>query len=95
MLGKGYTLLTRRYKARHGEIDIVAMDGDTLVFVEVKMRSGFFELPEDSVTSMKIDRFQQAVAEYFESTGTPEVAARYDLVGVSPTGIKHYKDAFR
>ena len=36
---RGYSILARRYRTRHGEIDIVAMDDDVLVFVEVKARS--------------------------------------------------------
>ena len=36
---RGYAILARRYRTRHGEIDIVARDGDTIVFVEVKLKT--------------------------------------------------------
>ena len=48
---QGYAILARRYRTRVGEIDIVAQDGETLVFVEVKTRtSGNFGVPAEAVT---------------------------------------------
>ncbi len=91
LLSLGYTLVTRRFKSRHGEIDIIALDGDVLVFVEVKARSSEVVSPEESVTRVKAARFESAVAEYFSKTGQPEMPARYDLIAVRPNRLDHYK----
>ena len=51
---KGYKVVASRFRLFHGEIDLIAWDGDTLVFVEVKARtSDDFGLPEESVTPAK------------------------------------------
>lgn len=52
---KGYKILQRNFHSRFGEIDIIAQEGNTLVFVEVKTRWGqSFGLPEESITPWKI-----------------------------------------
>jgi len=93
LLSLGYTLITRRFKTRHGEIDIVALDGETIVFVEVKYRSGGLVSPEESVTDLKSSRFQAAVEEYFSKADQPEMPARYDLIAIDQTGLRHHKNA--
>ena len=51
---RGYAILHRRYRTRYGELDIVALDGGVLVFVEVRARgSGRFGNPAESVTAQK------------------------------------------
>ena len=50
LLDLGYTLITRRAKTARGELDIVCLDGECLVFVEVKSRSGNWETPEEGGT---------------------------------------------
>lgn len=55
LLEKGYKILQKNFRSKFGEIDIVAMDGDCLVFVEVKTRwNKNFGLPEEAVTQSKI-----------------------------------------
>ena len=49
LLEQGYTLVTRRFSSKGGEIDLVALDGETMVFVEVKARSGKFGTPEEAI----------------------------------------------
>lgn len=93
LLSLGYTIVTRRFHAVGGEIDIIAMDGDTLVFVEVKFRrSG---APESAVGFTKVQRFNQAVESYLQMTGAFSAQVRYDLIAVTPTEIRHHKGAFR
>lgn len=94
LLGLGYTVVTRRFTTRVGEIDIVALDGDTLVFVEVKWRRKG-DAPEQSVGWTKRQRFHQAVEEYYTKTGQPPLSGRYDIVAVTPDGLRHIQDAFR
>lgn len=93
LLNLGYTLITRRFKTRHGEIDLIALDGETLVFVEVKYRASKTVSPEESVTDLKSARFQSAVAEYFSKTDQPPMPARYDLIAIDQAGLRHHKNA--
>lgn len=97
LLSRGYLIVTRRFKCRHGEIDLVVLDqsgvNDQLVFVEVKYRSE--ASPESAVGWTKRRHFDEAVIEYYGKVGQPALPARYDIVAVSPEGIKHIQDAFR
>ncbi len=62
---KGYRLISRNYRCRYGEIDIIAVDKETLVFVEVKARSGFrYGTPLEAVSLKKIVKISQ-VGEHF------------------------------
>ncbi|MBZ0212430.1 MAG: YraN family protein [Nitrospirae bacterium] len=93
LLAKGLTLLTRRFKSGRGEIDLIALDGERLVFVEVKARRN----PDDalsSVTPAKIQRLVDAAARYAESAGLDH-EWRFDVVVVCPDAIHHYPDAFQ
>ena len=99
LLSLGYTIVTRRFKSRRGEIDIVAIDPaqsqETLVFVEVKMRTQPGQIPENAVGWSKKQHFHQAVKEYFEKTGHPELPARYDVISIDPEGIRHFINDFQ
>jgi putative endonuclease len=97
---RGYTILVRRYRTPHGEIDIVARQGVFLVFVEVKARQGDrFGDPEEAVTSLKQDRLVRMAADYLARHGLDEVPCRFDVVGIStvsdPPTITVIEDAFR
>ncbi len=94
LLERGYVLLTRRYKSRFGEVDLVALDGETLVLVEVRMRSGG-ETPERSVTPRKIARFHSAADQYIAESGVGDRPVRYDFVAITSTGAHLIQDAFR
>lgn len=62
---KGYKIIERNFTIRGGEIDIVAIDGDALVFVEVKTRSSHqFGLPAESINYYKI-KFLQRAAKFY------------------------------
>ena len=96
----GYLIIERRYRTRHGEIDIVADDGGTVVFVEVKTKSdGSFGDPVEEVTPQK----QRQIISMGESYATyccpPTTPCRFDVVAVDcsmePPAITIYKDAFR
>lgn len=94
LTGAGYTVVTRRYKARHGEIDLVALDGDTLVFVEVKSRSAPGYLPEASIGERKLKALWAAAREYLAAMGETERTCRFDLVALDRDGLRHHVDAF-
>ena len=62
-----YKILERNFRIRGGEIDIIALDGQTLVYVEVKTRSSHrFGLPEESVTPWKI-KFLERAAKFYRN----------------------------
>ncbi|MDP2720695.1 MAG: YraN family protein [bacterium] len=80
---QGYKILERNFHSRFGEIDIVAQDADTLVFVEVKTRwSKEFGLPEESVGARKLKSIEK-VGQYFRLLH-PEVPSseRIDVVAI-------------
>lgn len=95
LLGLGYTIVTRRFKAAHGEIDIVALDGSTLVFVEVKLTRTHGAVPEAAVDERKVRRLVWAADEYLHKAGEPDRPIRYDIVAIDSRGLRHHIDAFR
>jgi putative endonuclease len=84
---RGYAILARRYRTRHGEIDIVARDGDTLVFVEVKARTtAEFGTAAEAVTPFKQRQLASMAAAYLALTRAADVACRFDVVAIDGTG---------
>lgn len=82
----GYEILERNYCVRGGEIDVVARDGTTIVFVEVKYRSSTrYGTGLESVTPRKIARMMLAIGRYMQEHGTDDV--RVDAVEVGPSGV--------
>ena len=96
----GCRIVERNYRIRSGEIDIVADDAGTIVFVEVKTKtSGDFGDPVEEVTPQK-QRQIISMGEYYAIYCLPpDTQCRFDVVtvdcSVSPPGITVYKDAFR
>lgn len=79
----GYRILERNYRIRGGEIDIVAMDGETLVFVEVKARwSHEYGLPAESMTPWKIKYLVKTAQFYVLKIGWGSKEYRLDFVSV-------------
>ena len=92
----GLVILDRRYRTRLGEIDLVARDGAEVVFVEVKARSSdSFGGPEAAVDRAKRKRLARAAQAYLTLRGLGDAPARFDVVAVTPDGIRHLADAFR
>ena len=95
----GYKIVTRNYRNRIGEIDIVARDGDTLVFVEVKARrSARYGDPKHALTRAKQRKISMVALEYLKSTGQGSTKARFDVVAItapaSEPRIEIIKNAF-
>lgn len=83
LVRRGYAVLARRYRSRLGEIDIVARDGDTLVFVEVKARShGRFGGGAAAVTPAKQRRLARMALEFMGRAGLTARPCRFDVVVV-------------
>ena len=93
---RGYRILERNYRCRQGEIDLVAMDGGCLVFVEVKYRkdkrAGH---PAEAVDLRKQRRIGQAAAQYCCERRTVAVQeCRFDVICILGGETEHYKNAF-
>lgn len=102
LLGLGYRIAERNWRSgRRGEIDIIAYDGDVLVFVEVKSREATsLEKPLEAVTAAKRKKLLSLAREYLYRSGLyGKVDCRFDVIGITrqPVGykIEHIKDAFR
>ena len=84
---RGYVVVERRFRTRMGEIDVVARDGDTIVFVEVKTRSsGSFGTPLEAVTWRKRQRLCTMAAEYVLARGLTGAPCRFDVVAIVEPG---------
>ena len=92
LIEAGYTIVTRRHKTRRGELDIVALDGDTIVFVEVKFRRAADYQPEASVSESKISALQVAIQLYLGEMDTQPDQVRLDLIAIDAIGLRHHKD---
>jgi putative endonuclease len=80
---RGYAIVARRYRQRGGELDIVARDGPTLVFVEVKARGGRgFGGAADAVTAGKRRRIGQLAVEYVVRHHLTDCPCRFDVVSI-------------
>ncbi len=92
---QGFAIVKRNYKTPFGEADIVAKDGDEVVFIEVKTRtSDRFGLPREAVGKEKQTRYQKIAGYYWTQTGE-EPNARFDVAEVyDGKKIEYYKNAF-
>lgn len=83
-LGKnGYLILETNYRCTEGEIDIVARQGECLVFVEVKARRGLeFGSPEESITPAKMKKLRKASARYLQDHENHHDSWRIDVVAI-------------
>ena len=81
---RGYAILARGFRTRHGEIDIVARDGDVLVFVEVKTRaSRRYGTALEAVTAGKQRRVAAMARSYLARAGWRQRPCRFDVVAVT------------
>jgi len=97
---KGYLIKERNFRFRAGEIDIVALDDDVLVFVEVKSRSGVeYGSPAEAVTFRKQQQIAKTALFYINKHELHNFNARFDVVSVLINGtqaaqIELIKNAF-
>ncbi len=91
----GYEIVQYNFRCRGGEIDIVARDGQTLVFCEVKYRfNGRKGNPLEAVDERKQRRLFLSAMYYTARHGEQDSPCRFDVIGIEGTKIVHIKDAF-
>lgn len=92
----GYQILEMNYRCRHAEIDLIAMDGDYLVFVEVKYRtSDKIQTPAEAVDRKKQHHISLAARQYlFSHRISEEQLCRFDVVAFLKGQPVLYKNAF-
>lgn len=95
---RGFRILVRGYRTARGEIDLIARDGDTLVFVEVKTRR--HGEPAEAVNAEKQRRLTLAALRFLKEHGLLEQRTRFDVVAIvwpeqrqAPT-VEHIRGAF-
>lgn len=98
LLDKGYAVLHYNWRSGHKEIDLIAKERDTLVFVEVKSRSSeLYGDAADAVTPQKMNRLISAAESYIRRYAV-NLKFRFDVVTVigncEPYRIEHIEDAF-
>jgi len=96
---KGYRILETNYRSHAGEIDIIAREKKTIVFVEVKARSSRrFGSPKGAVTPAKQRKISMAALEYLKRTDQAGASARFDVVAIDTVAgtpaIEVVKNAF-
>ncbi len=79
----GFTILEKNYRTKFGEIDLIARDKNTLVFIEVKARSSnSFGSPKDAVTQQKQKKISMAALAYLRVKRAVNTSIRFDVVAV-------------
>jgi putative endonuclease len=100
LVDAGLVLLDRNWRSRTGEIDIVARDGDVVVFCEVKTRRGpGFGTPAEAVGARKVARLRRLAAEWLAQAQVRPREIRFDVISVvsPPRGaprVEHVRGAF-
>ncbi|MGD8538307.1 MAG: YraN family protein [Candidatus Aminicenantes bacterium] len=95
-----YKIVSKGFRFLRGEIDIIAYEGETLVFIEVKTRkSTRFSQPEESVTHAKRKQLKRVAEGYLLREHIQDVECRFDVLSLSYDEfegytVKHIKDAF-
>ncbi len=86
----GYRIIETNFRCRLGEIDLVALDGNTTVIVEVRTKTGDTHgLPEESISGKKARRLYRLALYYLQSKYGHEVPSRIDLVAVTVDKTDH------
>lgn len=88
---RGHELLAQNWRGKYGELDLVSMDGETLVFTEVKTRRGQrFGAPQSAVTPQKQRHLCLAALEFMAANSYADCNVRFDVLALmqTPEGFK-------
>jgi putative endonuclease len=96
LLHAGYRIVEQNFRSKLGELDIVARDGSTLVFVEVRSRAGGSHGHAIEMVNIHKQRKVTRVAWSYIATRRPSfTTARFDVIGITGDELVHIKDAWR
>lgn len=83
MIERGYEILETNWRCSYGEIDIIAREGDELIFCEVKTRKTTSAgIPEEAVTAQKRERYRKMARLYLARNEVPHATVRFDVIGI-------------
>ena len=92
---KGFKILKTNYKTFCGEIDVIALDGENVVFIEVKTRTNDdFGLPSEAVTAKKREKYYKVALEFLQREKKNDCPCRFDVIEIENGQINHIIDAF-
>ncbi|MEK7286141.1 MAG: YraN family protein [Nitrospirota bacterium] len=99
LVQNGYKIVEQNFKCALGEIDLIAWEGETLVFIEVKARSSaLFGGPEAAVGFRKQEKINRVALMYLQQKKRTETPCRFDVVGIvktkEETTITLFRNAF-
>lgn len=96
----GYEILERNWTCPAGEADLIALDGSTVVFIEVKTRTSLrMGLPAEAITSEKRNRYERIAGWFLRDYERVDVFVRFDVIAILAIGneralVRHYINAF-
>ncbi len=92
LTGKGFKILDRNWRESHGELDIVALDNATLVFIEVKYRSdeNFTDI-QHAISYPKVRALKKYASKYMYKTDVFYEEIRFDFIGILPNPDGTYR----
>lgn len=92
---KGFKILETNFKNKIGEIDIIALDKETIVFIEVKYRNtALYGLPSEAVTKQKQNKIRKVAISYLQKKNLLERMCRFDVVSILNDEITYIENAF-
>lgn len=97
---RGFAIVQRNWSCFAGEVDIIALQDDTLCFVEVKTRSNVQKgFPSEAVDERKRDRYERIAACYLKEHAYEDLRVRFDVIGILVLGrdrafLRHHVNAF-
>jgi putative endonuclease len=100
LAGTGLVVLSRNWRCREGEVDLIATDGERLVVCEVKTRSGTgYGEPSEAVTPVKAARIRRIAAQWLRAHRVGWCEIRFDVLAVlcppdGPVTVEHLQGAF-
>lgn len=91
----GYRIIEKNYTTAHGELDIIALDGDTIVFIEVKSRNNEkYGKPIEAITRKKQDNIIKSAKEFIHKKRLYERNIRFDAICILRDNMEHIENVF-
>lgn len=95
LIGQGYEILAMNYRRPTGEIDVIAKQGRTVAFIEVKRRTtSRWGTPAEAVTPQKRRRIVRTALLFMQERGLMDASVRFDIVELTPGNVRHIEAAF-